>query len=62
MISAHNDWESGHTPVTLGHAPWVPTLYRDAVREVAAAVRRAADAARSRAAAQARSRDFRMGS
>src|SRR2546428_10483993 len=34
MISAYNDWDSGHTPVSLGHAAWVPALYVEGIRLV----------------------------
>lgn len=49
MILAHNDWEAGHSPVTLGRAPWLPAVYAEGVHEVASVVRRCNAEARMRA-------------
>jgi hypothetical protein len=37
MIQAEDEYSVGHTPVTLGHASWLPALFVDGVRAVRAA-------------------------
>lgn len=27
MLAAYQDWKSGHTPVTTGRAPWLPSPF-----------------------------------
>ncbi len=37
IVSAWAAYMKGHTPVTLGRAPWLPGVFEDAVNEVQAA-------------------------
>lgn len=38
MIGAYNNWENGHSPVSLGRAPWLPLQFTQAMDEIRRAV------------------------
>ena len=37
ILSYHSDWIRGHTPVTTGRAPWLPTPFMQAMHATDAA-------------------------
>lgn len=56
MLSYYADWEKGHTPVTMGRAPWLTTRFIQGMHHVRACVR---DAEHEYAEAQRKKVDVR---
>lgn len=38
MIACYNDFDAGHTPVTMGRAPWLPSPFVQAMHAIRHAV------------------------
>lgn len=57
MLTYAQDWELGHSPVTTGRAPWLPSVFIQAVHAASAAMRSARQHAQQRAYATVTGRE-----